>query len=119
VTEAQFTKQVIETANRLGWMAAHFKAAQIRPGVWVTPVQGDGKGFPDLVLVRERVIFVELKTEVGKLKPEQKTWLEALWEADQEAYVWTPKKTDEIDRILKRVDPPKERSAATFVRLHR
>lgn len=59
-TEAMFQIEIIELARILGWRVAHFRPAQTRHG-WRTPVAADGKGFPDLVLVRERVIYAELK----------------------------------------------------------
>ena len=44
---------------------------------------GPGRaGFPDLMLYRERqVLAIELKTNSGKLKEEQKEWLNALGQA--------------------------------------
>jgi hypothetical protein len=98
--EAAFEKQVIDVAHLHGWHVAHFTAAQIRPGVWVTPVKADGKGFLDLCMVRERVIFAELKMPGKKLSPEQATWQAKLLGAGQEVYVWVPGDLDEINRIL-------------------
>ena len=47
-------------------------------------------GFPDLVIVGRRVIYRELKTQRGRLRPEQRAWLAALQEAGQDADVWRP-----------------------------
>ncbi|MEM0142446.1 MAG: VRR-NUC domain-containing protein [Candidatus Parvarchaeum sp.] len=47
-------------------------------------------GFPDLVLVKDRIIFVELKTAKGRLRPQQKIWLAALEDTGAEVYVWRP-----------------------------
>ena len=60
MTEADLQQAVIECARTLGWMVAHFRPALRQSGRWSTPVQADGKGFPDLVLARAgRVIFAE------------------------------------------------------------
>jgi hypothetical protein len=40
----------------------------------MTPVGADGKGFPDLCLVRERIVFMELKVRYRQLTPEQELW---------------------------------------------
>ena len=50
------------------------------------------RGFPDLVLVHQRngrLIFVELKSDKGKLRPEQQVWAELLGR-HHEFYVWKP-----------------------------
>ena len=47
-------------------------------------------GFPDLVLVRERVVFVELKTMKGTISPKQREWYDALIAGGAEAYIWRP-----------------------------
>lgn len=90
MTEAELQSAVIELARLLGYRVAHFRAAQTAKG-WRTPVEADGKGFPDLVLVRRpaRLIFVELKGERGRTSPEQREWLELLSPA-AEVYTWTP-----------------------------
>ena len=65
-------------------------------------MQGDGAGFPDLVLVRKgRLLFVELKSEIGKVSPQQRKWLDDLDKA-AETYVWRPEDwtSGEIDRRL-------------------
>lgn len=81
MTEADFQATVIDYARRRGWRVAHFRKAQNQRGDWRTPVAADGKGFPDLVLVRDRVLFIELKTDVGRLTREQKLWRDALLRA--------------------------------------
>jgi hypothetical protein len=78
VTEAAWQTQVIDLAQLLGWRVAHFRAAQTDRG-WRTPVQADGAGYPDLVLVRgSELLFVELKAQRGRLSGEQRAWLDAL-----------------------------------------
>ena len=77
--EREWQAIVVDAATRLGWRYYHtVNAKRSRPG------------FPDLVLVRERVVFAELKRQDGKLKPEQEQWLEALRHAGAEVHVWRP-----------------------------
>lgn len=99
--EAEWQKIVIETARMFGWRVAHFRPAQTSKG-WRTPVAADGKGFPDLVLVRERVIFAELKGETGKLAEEQYAWLHDLERAGAESYVWRPGDWEQVAATLRR-----------------
>lgn len=100
LTEREFTSAVIELARLFGWRVAHFRPAQTARG-WRTPVQGDGIGFPDLTLVRERLILAELKTKRGKLSEKQTEWLDALRAAGVECHVWRPADWDEIERRLR------------------
>lgn len=79
-TESDYYRTVIDAAHILGWRVAHFRPARTTKG-WRTAVQGDGKGFPDFVLVHAgagRVWFVELKRGIARLSPEQEQWGEAL-----------------------------------------
>lgn len=81
MTEDQLLAQVLGIAKLYGWRTAHFRPAQTRSGRWVTAVQGDGKGYPDLTLAHGpagRLVFAELKTARGKVTPEQADWLHAL-----------------------------------------
>lgn len=89
MTEAQLQEAIIDTARLTGWLVAHFRAAKTSKG-WRTPVSADGKGFPDLVLVRGRVVYMELKDAKRKVTPEQEQWIRALLAADQEAYIVRP-----------------------------
>jgi len=102
ISEKAFTAQIIALARWYKWRTAHFRPGKTQRGRWVTPVQGDGAGFFDLVLVkRPRVIFAELKTERGKLSEQQKKWFDETAMGVAETYLWRPRDIDEIERILK------------------
>ena len=60
------------------------------------------EGFPDLVIVGRRVVFVELKTDDrrSRLSPAQKEWLLGIRAAGGEAYVWRPSQWDEVREYL-------------------
>ncbi len=92
MTEAALLTHVLAAAKTLGWRSAHFRPARTANG-WRTAVSGDGVGFPDLVLVNPRLgqtLFVELKAERGKGRPEQIDWHQALKQAGQRVFVWYP-----------------------------
>ena len=99
-TEKLFQAQVIQIARMNGWKVFHPASMRGHDGSYRTPLTGD-KGFPDLVLAHmtRGVIFVELKSETGRLSPEQKQWATALqkWAA---YYVWRPA---DLDYIAKRL----------------
>ena len=76
MTEADLQQGVIQLARLFGYRVAHFRPAQTAKG-WRTPVQADGKGFPDLVMIhreRRRIIFAELKAARGQLSTDQELW---------------------------------------------
>lgn len=102
ITEAAFQRQVIRLARLQGWMVAHFRPGMNRRGEWQTAVAGDGAGFPDLVLVRERVLFVELKSDTGSLEARQHAWGEALVAAGATWLVWRPRDWDQVEETLRR-----------------
>ena len=55
--------------------------------------RGSQAGFPDLVLAskkRGKLLFRELKSDSGRLRPEQKVVLEVLAACGQDAGVWRP-----------------------------
>lgn len=98
--EAAFQYQVIDVAHLYGWRVAHFRPAQDSHGRWRTAVQGDGKGFPDLLLVRERVIAAELKSDDGTLSVDQMLWLSAFEAAGIETHVWRPADLPNLPAVL-------------------
>jgi hypothetical protein len=101
ITEAEFQQQVCDLATLLGWSWGHFRPAKTQRG-WRVPVSGPlGKGWPDLVLVRDdRLLFVELKRS-GKLapSPDQRFVLQLLGAA-AETYVWTPDDIEHVAEVL-------------------
>jgi hypothetical protein len=101
LSEKQFMAQVIQLAKLHRWRVAHFRPAMTSKG-WRTPVQGDGAGFPDLILIRGPVLIAaELKVG-SKVTPEQTAWLEAFGGAGARVFVWRPENWDEIERTLAR-----------------
>lgn len=95
-TERDFTARVIGLARSHGWLVLHIRPALTRAGNWVTPVAGDGTGYPDLTIARDRLLVRELKTAKGRLTPAQRLWLERLTAAGVDAGVWRPSQWLEI-----------------------
>lgn len=91
MTETDLLRCVLDLARLYGWRSYHARPAMTAKG-YRTAVQGDGKGFPDLLMVRgNHVLVAELKSDKGRLTEEQHEWLMALsvgttvW-----AHVWRP-----------------------------
>lgn len=103
MSEAELQAATIELAHLLRWRVAHFRPARTAHGGWRTAVAGDGAGFCDLVLVRDWVIFVELKSAKGHLTPEQVSWRDVLVAAGCEWHLWRPADwtSGEIERVLR------------------
>ena len=94
ISEKQFQAQLVELAGYCGWLCYHTHDSQ-----------RSAPGFPDLALVRPpRLVFAELKSEEGRIRPEQRTWLEALTGCTQapESYLWRPRNLQEVQKILTR-----------------
>lgn len=61
-------------------------------------------GWPDLVIAGPAaVIFAELKTDTGKVSPEQTEWLERLTNAGAFVFVWRPKHWPDVEQMLRRL----------------
>ena len=107
VSEKLFQEQLLQLAKLNGWKAFHPLAVRDYKGNHRTALAGD-KGFPDLVLARkpsaQRVgglLFVELKSESGRLSIEQIEWAEHL-SPSAEWYLWRPRDLDAIIERLSR-----------------
>lgn len=83
-------RTVIDLAHMKGWHAAHFPAVETKQG-WRTAVAADAKGFPDIILVRDRIVAIEIKGDGDTLKPEQRQWQDWMQRAGVEYYVVRPK----------------------------
>ena len=105
VREADFQQAVAEFAQLVGWRVAHFRPARNHRGRHMTPVAYDGVGWPDLVLVRDRLIVAELKTKQGRVTDQQQAWLDALAAAGVETYLWRPDDWPDIEAVLTRRRP--------------
>jgi Holliday junction resolvase len=89
--EAEFLESVRKLARLLGWAVYHTHNSQHSEA-----------GFPDLVMVkRPRVLFVELKSDRGRVTPAQRAWIEELRACEQEAYIIRPKHIDALTRLLR------------------
>lgn len=101
LTEKEFQQTVVDLAHHFGWIVAHFRPARTIKG-WRTPVAFDAEGYPDLTLLRDRIIVFELGVEGKELAPAQRRWLEAFDKAGGEAYFLLPSDMEEIKKILGR-----------------
>jgi hypothetical protein len=103
-SERAFQSAVLQLAHLQGFKTfhAHDSRRQIKPGVLVG--DKDAAGFPDLVLCRPpRLIVAELKSERGRLRPEQREWLDLLAAVPSvEVFEWRPADWRDIERVLAR-----------------
>ena len=91
-SEKSFMMDVKRAALSRDWMVYHtFDSRRSDPG------------FPDLVLVRPpRILFAELKTQGGRVRPEQQVWLDGLGRCgDVETFLWRPADWDSILETLR------------------
>lgn len=82
MTEADLQARVIRAARLTGWRTYHTHDSR----------RSDA-GFPDLVLVhagQRRIMYRELKSARGRVRPEQREWLELLTAAGADAGIWRP-----------------------------
>lgn len=74
MTEAELQQLLTDAAHMHGWLVFHDHDSR-----------RNARGFPDLVMVhgqRRRVLFLELKSDTGRLRPEQREWMAALDQCD-------------------------------------
>lgn len=103
VSEDELLAAVIDLARLHRWRSFHARPAGTRQGPR-TAVQGDGAGFPDLLLVRDaRLIVAELKTGGGEFSEAQQDWLLAFAHTAVERYIWRPIDLVGPDHTIERI----------------
>jgi len=92
-SEDDWTRWVLDYATRVARPAwEHYHTRNSR---------GSRAGFPDWVLWRERVIFVELKSEGGRVKREQWAVIDGLRAAGAEVHIWRPSMRATVAEVLR------------------
>lgn len=92
LSEDALLARVLDTAMLYGWRVHHGRPCRTAKG-WRTAITGN-PGFPDLVLARDGVVLLrELKSDTGRVEPEQATWLAAVGPLGG---VWRPRDWDVI-----------------------
>jgi hypothetical protein len=103
-SEDAFVRQLVQFARLHGWRCAHFRPARTKAGGWVTPVQFDGAGFPDLLCIHPkwaRVVVCEVKRDRGRPPTSaQLDWLRWFALAGATAHVFRPKDWPLIETVL-------------------
>src|SRR5215468_1252850 len=95
LTEKAFLAQITWYARLRGWLVYHtFDSRRSAPG------------FPDLVLLRAHpdgvgeALIAEVKTDTGRLTPEQAAWLSSFRACGIAASVWRPADWEVIKNAL-------------------
>lgn len=99
MTESDLQAVIVETAELAGWLVFHDHDARRNPA-----------GLPDLILVKPpRVVFLELKTDTGRIRPAQQVWLDALAQCDTIASALIrPEHLETVIEYLTRKEPEDE-----------
>jgi VRR-NUC domain len=91
ISEARFQRQIIDYAELMGWRCYFTYRSNHSP-----------VGFPDLVLVRRpRVVWIEVKTERGRLSDAQRAWINELADCGQEVHVVRPSQWRVVEELLR------------------
>lgn len=110
MNEADLQRTIIEAAQWSGWLIHHDRPSQNAAGRWSTAIEGT-PGFPDLVLVHPRAgrtIYMELKSDTGKVTPMQQAWLDGLQASGQDARLVLP---PDLDSVIHELTHPKMHQA--------
>lgn len=121
MTGKELRELLVPKAHDAGWRVAWFPQVETRTRGWRVPVAGDAKGWFDLIMLRDRFMFVELKGDGDKIRPEQADWLAAVRliatpDSKVEAKIWTPAdwRDGTIIRALERRGPEDPRTLDTL-----
>lgn len=106
-SEREFQEQVVQLARLRGWRVLWVRPVRVqRRGGAVyheTPFGADGKGWPDLFLLRKgQKLALELKVKKNRPTDAQKAWIAELNAARIPTFVLYPKDWPEIEELLRR-----------------
>lgn len=99
--EREWQAQVVDAARLLGWRVYHTHDSR-----------RSEPGWPDLALVRDRLVMAELKTDTGRVSQAQSDWLAALRDAGVETYLWRPSDWDAVLATLRTKQPARLQEGA-------
>ena len=92
MSEADWVRRIIDTGHLYQWKCTHFLPSKTNKG-WRTALQGD-TGFVDLVMAKAgRVLHVEAKTDVGRIRPDQIEWAKEIGPTYR---LWRPRDWDQV-----------------------
>ena len=99
MTEAELQALIVEVAELHDWLVFHDNDSRRNVA-----------GFPDLVLVKSpRVLFLELKSEIGRVRAEQHAWMDALSRCDTIASaIVRPEHAERVIEYLQNPERPKK-----------
>ncbi|WP_367132981.1 MULTISPECIES: VRR-NUC domain-containing protein [Streptomyces] len=84
VSEEQFRRHVRKLAAMRGWdLAYHTHNSRRSDAGWPDEVYGHPKA--------QRTLFVELKSDIGRIRPAQAEWLRHLAACGLEVALWRPR----------------------------
>ncbi|MGI5401901.1 VRR-NUC domain-containing protein [Streptomyces sp. CA-135486] len=92
-SEEQWRRQVREIATRYGWTLQYHTVDSRR----------SDPGWPDEVLghpAQRRTLFVEFKTDTGRIRPAQRIWLAHLADSGLEVALWRPRDLPTVLQVL-------------------
>ncbi|MBC9717865.1 VRR-NUC domain-containing protein [Streptomyces sp. TRM66268-LWL] len=99
-SEEQWRRQVREIATRYGWQLQYHTADSRRSDA----------GWPDEVFGhadQRRTLFVEFKTDSGRIRPAQRVWLTHLSDSGFEVALWRP---CDLHTVLRVLGPARQRA---------
>ena|SRR3990170_4421160 len=90
ISETDYQAQITDLARYYHWRVYRTHDSRHSPA-----------GYPDLSMTHgRRHVYAEIKAEKGKLTPEQRAWLVALYEAGHEVFVWRPSSWPQVVDVL-------------------
>jgi VRR-NUC domain-containing protein len=91
MTERELRQSIVRAAREFGWRVYFTWSSMHSPA-----------GFPDLCMVRgDRLLFAELKTDKGKVTPDQQAWVDELRASGRcEVHLWRPADIEDAYKVL-------------------